>query len=64
MEPPQEMAVKLLVRIMNENDLLEVSDTRCTVCMGLFRLLEEVIFTECQHVYHRKCVDRWFNEVP
>ncbi len=55
--------MKLIVRLMNQDDLLLVMDVSCSVCQNGFRLNEESVFTECRHVYHRNCVDRWFQEV-
>lgn len=62
MEPPTDV-VKLLARIVEVEDLAEVVDTRCTICMASFRIKEEIIYTQCRHIFHRKCVMTWFSEV-
>jgi hypothetical protein len=64
MEPPQttELA-KLVLRLVNPELLAEVADTRCTVCMGHFRVREEVLLTGCRHIFHHRCISQWFADV-
>jgi hypothetical protein len=54
--------MKLVLRTMTADATAEAADTRCTVCMSLFRVGEEVVVTECGHLYHHVCIDRWFQQ--
>ena len=63
MEIPEHDIVGFVIRILNEQNLVEINDTRCTVCLNYFQRTEEVVLTTCNHLYHRKCIDHWLQKV-
>ena len=39
----------------------EMKDKECSICLEEFKKDEEVIKIECQHYFHRTCIEDWFN---
>ena len=33
----------------------------CPICLETFQLSEKIVKLECGHLYHRKCIRKWFN---
>lgn len=53
-------------RKVKEND--SILDTQCPICIDSFCCGEYQRTLECNHVFHKKCIDKWFkkdkNECP
>ena len=39
-----------------------VKTTDCTICLESFHKNDNILITECKHLYHKKCADKWLSE--
>ena len=37
-----------------------LKDLECSVCLKNFEIKETICITKCNHTYHKKCIDTWF----
>lgn len=49
---------KKLLYVINYNENIS-NDTTCSICLNLFQNNEIVTKTECQHIFHEKCIMSW-----
>lgn len=45
----------------NDNAPFSFNKT-CTICFEEFQEGERIVILECQHGYHKKCIESWFRE--
>ena len=39
---------------------LKNSETICSICIQDFKLKDNIGITECDHNYHKECIDEWY----
>ena len=45
---------------IKEDDLLIKNNDRCTICLENYKSGTYKRILSCNHIYHKKCIDRWF----
>lgn len=55
--------VQYTLRTIGEDDVVELEDTDCSICLTDFELGSDVCVTWCGHVFHVGCGERWLEEV-
>lgn len=45
----------------NDNDEGEEEDN-CSICLGTFKRNQHIRNLPCKHIFHRRCIDKWFDE--
>lgn len=46
-------------RLVNNNDL-EITNDICGICREEYKLNEYIRKLNCNHIFHKKCIDKWF----
>ena len=54
MEVPNTDIVRLILRVLDEQDLVDIDDTRCTFCLIYFSRNEEIVLLIGNHIYQSK----------
>uniref|UniRef100_A0A670JA11 RING-type domain-containing protein n=1 Tax=Podarcis muralis TaxID=64176 RepID=A0A670JA11_PODMU len=52
------VVVLCLTGMENETDL---AGETCVVCLETYKPREVVRILTCRHVFHKRCIDRWFS---
>lgn len=59
--PPSALLLRELLPVVKFSDLPDPPE-RCAVCLYEFEGAEEIRWlTNCKHIFHRRCVDRWMD---
>ena len=55
---------KMTIKILNNQTKLIVNQTidLCSICLENMEIGDIVRKTNCNHCYHYKCIDKWFEE--
>jgi hypothetical protein len=51
------------LKVMKKSEILDLNRTEqhnCTVCLDEIKHEEDVIFLDCNHFFHKKCIETWF----
>jgi len=54
--------IKSLGKYKKVTNASELCDTTCPICIDNFKENEFYRTLECAHVFHKKCIDRWFRK--
>lgn len=50
------------LRVVDFNDFPHYYPTECCICMEKFTATEEIVATECNHVFHTQCCRDWLRQ--
>ena len=48
------------VKEIDEKLYKSLKDLECSVCLKNFEIKDTICITKCNHTYHKKCIDTWF----
>jgi hypothetical protein len=48
------------VKEIDETLCKSLEDLECSVCLKNFEIKDTICITKCNHTYHKKCIDTWF----
>jgi len=48
------------VKEIDEELCKSLEDLECSVCLKNFEIKDTICITKCNHTYHKKCIDTWF----
>ena len=58
----QESSYESILDNSHENKYIKIYDTlECSICTVMFND-DKFILKKCGHIYHKKCIDEWFNK--
>jgi hypothetical protein len=57
---PQKNLKHLKLKKIKENDIL--IETVCSICLDNYKKNEFYRVLDCNHTFHKKCIDRWFKK--
>ena len=52
--------LKLNIRKVNSNDNLLLDE--CSICLEKYNVKEKILQLECNHAFHKKCIQTWLNK--
>jgi len=50
------------LKVIAFEELAEEYPTECCICMGEFCSREDIIVTECEHIFHKRCCQEWLKQ--
>ena len=48
------------VKEIDEKLYKSLKDLECSICLKNFKIKDTICITKCNHTYHKKCIDTWF----
>ena len=51
---------KIPMRKITSNDDLLLDE--CSICLEKYNLKEKIVQLECNHAFHKKCIETWLNK--
>ena len=51
---------KNLSKITVNDNILNNYDNLCSICLIDFKKEEKIIKLNCNHMYHKECIEKWF----
>ena len=57
---PQKNLKHLKLKKIKENDIL--TETVCSICLENYKKNEFYRVLNCNHIFHKKCIDRWLKK--
>lgn len=52
---------KLITTFPKEFIFDKIIEDKCSICLDKYRLGDEIVATNCLHLFHKKCIDRSIN---
>ena len=53
---------KIKIKSIKHKKVKESKDTECSICLDTIKVGEFEKNLECNHTFHKKCIDRWFKK--
>lgn len=47
-------------KVLNKNNEIIKNKEECVICANEYKTRQWIIELECGHIFHKKCIDKWF----